>query len=77
MLNLQPELLLDNIDGDKTLRDTFEMFGFSPNKFTDEKKRDTIRDQRAQIQQLSQTIEGLKQAGEAGQAINAATAEGG
>jgi hypothetical protein len=74
MLNLQPELLLDNIDGDKTLRDTFEMFGFSPNKFTDEKERDTIRQQRAQIQQLSQTIEGLKQAGEAGQAINAAQA---
>lgn len=74
MLQLQPELLTDNIDGDKTLRDTMEMFGVSPDKFSDEKERDTIRQQRAQIQQLSQTIEGLKQAGEAGQAINAAQA---
>lgn len=76
LINLNPELLTDNVDGDKTIRDTLEMFGVSPDKLKDEEERDTIRDQRQQIAQQQQQIEQLQQGAEAGQAIQQLT-EGG
>lgn len=76
LINLNPELLTDNLDGDKTVRDTLEMFGVSPDKFKPEDERDTIRDQRQQIAQQQQQLEQLQQGAEAGQAIQQ-LAEGG
>lgn len=61
LLQLKPELLLDNIDGDELVRDTYEMFGLNPDKFTDAKERDVVRDQRAQIQQLQQALQVAQQ----------------
>lgn len=77
LLNLQPEKLTDNVNGDKLVRDTLEMFGVSPDKLREEDDVDIIQEQRAQIQQLTQMLQTMQQAGEAGQAVNQATAEGG
>ncbi len=72
LLQLNPQLLTDNVDGNKTLRDTMDAFGVSPDKMLDEKATNTIQAQRAQIQQLQQTIEMAQQGGEAGQSIQKA-----
>lgn len=79
LLLLNPALLTDNVKGDKTVRDTLEMFGFSLDKLTDEKQRDVEKEQRKQIEQQAQQIAMLKEgaeagkaAGEAGQAIQEA-----
>ena len=76
LLQLKPETLTDNIEADKLLRDTMEMFGVSMDKLTPERKRDIIKDQREQIQQLQQQMALAEQAAEtdlAGQQV----AEGG
>ena len=73
LLQLNPALLTDNLNGDKTVRDTLEMFGVSPNKLTEERERDVVRQQRQQLAQQAQTIEMLKQGGEAGKAVGEAT----
>lgn len=77
LLQINPQLLTDNVDANKTIRDTFEMFGVSPDKFNEEKEVDTIQDQRNQIQQLAQALEVAQKGGEAGQAINKATTQEG
>lgn len=77
LLQINPQLLTDNVDANKTIRDTFEMFGVSPDKFNPEKQVDVVQQQRAQIQQLSQALELAQQGGEAGQALNQATTQEG
>lgn len=77
MLQLQPELLTDNVNGDVLVRDTLQMFGVGMDKLSDEKDRDVQRQQRQQIQQLQTALAAAQQAGEAGQAINQATEGGG
>jgi hypothetical protein len=77
LLNINPQLLTDNIDANKTLRDTLEMFGVSADKFNPEKEVDVVQQQRQQIQQLTQMLALAQQGGEAGQALNQATAQEG
>lgn len=76
LIQLKPELLTDNLESDKLLRDTMQMFGVGMDKLTEEKKRDTIKQQRGQIQQLQQQIEMIQAGAEAGKAVNE-VAEGG
>ena len=76
LLQLKPETLTDNIEADKLLRDTMEMFGVSMDKLTPERKRDIIKDQREQIQQLQQQMALAEQAAQTDIVGNEA-AEGG
>lgn len=77
LLSINPQLLTDNLDANKTIRDTLEMFGVSPDKFNPEKQVDVVQEQRAQIQQLSQALALAQQGGEAGQALNEANTQEG
>ncbi len=73
LLQINPQLLTDNINGNVMVRDTIEMFGVNADKFLPEQETGTIQQQRSQIQQLSQALELAQRGGEAGQAINQAT----
>lgn len=73
LINLNPTLV-DNLDQDKVFRDFIELFGVSPEKLRDPEEVGVIRDQRQQITDQQRTIESLKQAGEAAQAVRAGTA---
>jgi len=72
LLQLQPNLLIDNINGDETMRDTLKMFGFDPNKLSDEDDRDQIRELQAENAQLQQTVANVQAGAEAGKAVNEA-----
>jgi len=76
LLELNPNLLLDNINGNKTVRDTLENFGVSQDKFNDEKQVDQVQDLRSQNEQLQQEIVMLQEGAKAAQEVNTAT-EGG
>ena len=67
LLQLKPETLTDNIEADKLLRDTMEMFGVGMDKLTPEKNRDVIKDQREQINQLTQQLALQQQAADVDQ----------
>lgn len=72
LLDINPNLLTDNINGNEVIRDTMEMFGVSADKFMPRKQTDVIQEQRGQIEQLSQALTLAQQGGQAGQAINQA-----
>lgn len=79
LLNLNPNLLVDNINGNKTVRDTLENFGFSQDKLNEEKQVDQSQALRAENEQLKQQLETLQQGAEAAQQVQQVqqTAEGG
>lgn len=64
LLQLDPSLLMDNVEGDLLVRDTMEMFGVAMNKLKPEKDRDIIKQQRGQIAQLTQQLALQQQAAE-------------
>jgi hypothetical protein len=76
VIQLNPNLLLDNVNGNKLVRDTLESFGVPQDKFNDEKQVDQVQDLRSQNEQLQQEIVMLQEGAKAKQEINAAT-EGG
>jgi hypothetical protein len=76
LLELNPALLLDNMKGDDMVRDTYEMFGVSPDKLADEKERDVVREQREQIQQLQQALAVAQQGADVAKTASEATPEG-
>ena len=76
LLNINPNLLLDNVNGNKTVRDTLENFGVSLDKFNDEKVVDQTQELRQQNEALQQEILTLQEGAKAAQEVNLAT-EGG
>jgi hypothetical protein len=76
VIQLNPNLLLDNVNGNKLVRDTLESFGVPQDKFNDEKQVDQVQDLRSQNEKLQQEIVMLQEGAKAKQEINAAT-EGG
>lgn len=76
LLGINPNLLLDNLNGNKTVRDVLENFGVSLDKFNDEKQVDQVQEQRQQIEQLQQEILMMQEGAKAAQEVNTAT-EGG
>lgn len=62
LLQINPQLLVENLNPDLLVRDTLEMFGVSMDKLSDEKTRDENRQAQAQAQQQQ---EQLSQANEA------------
>lgn len=56
LLELNPELLLENLNADLLLRETLQTFGVGMDKLSDEDDRDAARQQRAEQQQAQQQV---------------------
>ncbi|MEE9351528.1 MAG: portal protein [Thiotrichaceae bacterium] len=69
LLELQPTLLIENINGDKLLRDTMQEFGVNMDKLTQEEERDASRQQRQELEAQQQQAAMVQQSAEAGQAV--------
>jgi hypothetical protein len=76
LVQLNPNLLLDNLNGNKTLRDTLQNFGVSLDKFNDEKQVDQVQNLRKQNEALQQEILTLQEGAKAAQEVNAAAVGG-
>lgn len=62
LLQMNPELLTDNINSDKLLRDTMQTFGVGTDKLIAEEDRDAMREQAAQAQQEQQQLMQMQEA---------------
>jgi len=56
LLQLNPNLLLDNLNADKLLRETLQTFGVGMDKLSDEGERDAARQQQAEQQQAQEQM---------------------
>jgi hypothetical protein len=79
LLQIDPNLLLDNLDGNKTVRDTMEDFGVSSDKMKPEETTSETQELRQQNEQLQQQILTLQEGAKAAQGVKEAQqpAEGG
>ena len=72
LLQINPQLLTDNLNSDKLLRDTLQVFGVSMDKLSNEDDRDAQRQAQAEQAQQQEQLMKAQQAGDVAKTVSEA-----